>query len=401
LTNSARSNESHQNWIARPVAEAEISAIKQMAMLSAQVEGAASLTWGVPSFRTPEIIRRGVQQRLDQDDAIGKYTLPDGLPELRDLVVETHARETGITVDAKENVLITAGNMQGLSSLFRVIINPGDEIILTDPGFASHFQQIKLCDGRAVSWPLNEQQGWELDVDALPSLITEKTKAIVIVSPSNPTGKIFDEAQLIRAGEIARQHNILILLDDPYSHFTYENRHRHFNLASVKSLQDNLVYLFTFSKAYAMSGWRLGYMIMPAELKKQALKVHDANLICAPHISQSAGIVALSNPPDHIAEFEKILNQRRTLICERLDHLPQVFEYVKPEGAYYVFPRIVAEHTNAWDFAIELLNKAKVTVTPGSAFGGLGESHVRMAYCVPDSTINLAFDRLEGFFGVG
>ena len=401
MNRSVDTKNSSQNWVAGPVAEAQISAIKQMAMLSAQVEGAASLTWGVPSFRTPEVIRRGVQQQLDQDDAIGKYTLPDGLPELRDLVVKTHARETGITVDAKDNVLITAGNMQGLSTLFRVIINPGDEIILTDPGFASHFQQIKLCDGRAVGWPLNEQQDWALDVEALPSLITEKTKAIVIVSPSNPTGKMFSEAELIRVGEIARQHNILILLDDPYSHFTYENRDRHFNLASVKNLQDNLVYLFTFSKAYAMSGWRLGYMIMPAALKKQALKVHDANLICTPHISQSAGIVALSNPPNHIAEFEKTLSQRRTLICERLDRLPHIFEYVKPEGAYYVFPRIVAEHDNAWDFSIDLLNKAKVTVTPGSAFGSRGENHVRMAYCVPDETINLAFDRMEVFFGVG
>ncbi|MBQ0719784.1 MAG: pyridoxal phosphate-dependent aminotransferase [Gammaproteobacteria bacterium] len=401
MTNSVDSNKSHQNWVARPVCAAEISAIKQMAMLSAQVEGAASLTWGVPSFKTPEIIRRGVQRLLDEDDDIGKYTLPDGLPELRDLVVETHARETGITVDAKENVLITAGNMQGLSTLFRVIINPGDEIILTDPGFASHFQQIKLCDGHSVSWALNEQQGWALDVDALPALITEKTKAIVIVSPSNPTGKIFDEAQLIRVGEIARQHNILILLDDPYSNFTYENRSRHFNLASVKSLQDNLVYLFTFSKAYAMSGWRLGYMIMPAALKKQALKVHDANLICTPHISQSAGIVALSHPPNHMAEFEKILNQRRTLICQRLDRLPHIFEYVKPEGAYYVFPRIVAEHSNAWGFSIDLLHEAKVAVTPGSAFGSLGESHVRMAYCVPDETINLAFDRMEDYFWHG
>lgn len=401
MTNSTYTNDSSQNWVAGPVAEAQISAIKQMAMLSAQVEGAASLTWGVPSFRTPEIIRSGVQQQLDQDETIGKYTLPDGLPELRRLVAETHARETGISVDPNENVLITAGNMQGLSTLFRVIIEPGDEIILTDPGFASHFQQVKLCDGRAVGWPLNEQQGWALDVDALPNLITEKTKAIVIVSPSNPTGKIFSEAELTRVGEIARQHNILILLDDPYSHFTYENSDQYFNLASVKSLQDNLVYLFTFSKAYAMSGWRLGYMIMPAALKKQALKVHDADLICTPHISQSAGIIALSNPPSHMAEFEKVLNQRRSLICERLDRLPHVFEYVKPEGAYYVFPRIVAEHSNAWDFSIDLLNKAKVTVTPGSAFGSRGESHVRMAYCVPDDTINLAFDRMETFFGVG
>jgi len=382
------------------VAAAQISAIKQMAILSAKVDGAASLTWGVPSFPTPEIIRRGVQRQLDSDPAIGKYTLPDGLPELRHLVAEKHQRETGVDIDPDDHVLITAGNMQGLNTLFRVIINPGDEIILTDPGFASHFQQIALCSGRPVGWPLNEQAGWQLDVDTLPDLITEKTKAIVIVSPSNPTGTIFSEEQLVRVGEIALQHDILIIVDDPYSHFTHEHRDRYFNLASVRRLQENLVYCFTFSKAYAMSGWRLAYMVLPAALKKQALKVHDANLICTPHISQAAGIIALSNPADYIAEFEAILNERRTLICERLDRLAHVFQYVKPEGAYYVFPRIVAEHRDSWDFSTTLLSEAKVTVTPGSAFGQHGESHVRMAYCVPDDTISLAFDRMDDYFGI-
>lgn len=400
MSKSSQENSCSNQWASRQVANAEISAIKQMAILSAKVEDAASLTWGVPSFATPKIIRSGVHEKLEQDESVGKYTLPDGLPELRALVVEKHFQETGVRVDANENVLISAGNMQGLSTLFRVIINPGDEIILTDPGFASHFQQIALCGGHSVGWPLDEKNAWQLDVDRLPDLITEKTKAIVIVSPSNPTGKIFSEDQLIRVGEIARQKKCLILLDDPYSNFTYENHNRYFNLASVNSLQENIVYFFSFSKAYAMSGWRLGYMILPAELKRQALKVHDANLICAPHISQTAGIVALSHPPEHIVEFQKTLGQRRKLICERLERLPHVFEYVKPEGAYYTFPRIVADHSNSWDFAINLLNNARVTVTPGSAFGRQGENHVRMAYCVSDNTINQAFDRMEDYFGL-
>ncbi len=380
------------------VHQSDISAIKDLAMLSARVEGAASLTWGLPSFRTPEYIRRGVKQYLDDDLDAGKYTLPDGLPELRQLVVATHKAKTGINVDADENVLISAGNMQGLNTLFHTMLDPDDEIILTDPCFASHIQQINLFSGKPVYWPLDENNNWSLDIDLLADLITDKTQAIVLVSPSNPSGKIFSEDELLRVGEIAKRHNILIIIDDPYSDFVYENRDKCFNLASVEALKEHIVYLYSFSKSYAMSGWRLSYMVMPAELKREALKVHDATMICAPRISQLAGIVALSQPSDHKQEFETILNSRRELICQRLDNIPHVFTNQKPEGAYYVFPKIIAEHTTSKKFAIDLLNNTRVAVTPGSAFGPSGEHHVRLAYCVDEDTINLAFDRIESYF---
>jgi len=380
------------------VHQTSISAIKDMAMLSARVEGAASLAWGLPSFRTPEYIRQGVKQYLDEDFDAGKYTLPDGLPELRDLVVSEHKAKTGIDVDADDNVMISAGNMQALNTLFHTMLDPGDEIILTDPCFASHIQQINLFSGKPVYWPLDEKNNWSLDIDLLPDLITDKTQAIVLVSPSNPTGKIFSKDELIRVGEVARLHNILIIIDDPYSEFVYDNRDKYFNLASVEELKEHVVYLYSFSKSYAMSGWRLAYMVMPAELKREALKVHDATMICAPRISQLAGIVALSQPSNHKQEFEKILNSRRELICQRLDNIPHVFANQKPEGAYYVFPKIIATHTNSKDFAIDLLNHARVTVTPGSAFGPSGEHHVRLAYCVDEDTVNQAFDRIENYF---
>ena len=380
------------------VLESEVSAIKEMSMLSANIEGAVSLAWGLPSFRTPEYIRDGIKQLLDSDIDAGKYTLPDGLPELRRLAVSEHIKKTGIEVDADENVMISAGNMQALNTLFHTMLDPGDEIILTDPCFASHIQQITLFDGKPVYWPLDESNNWALDIERLPALITDKTQAIVIVSPSNPTGKIFSREELQRVGEIARQHDILIIIDDPYSDFVYDNRDKYFNLASVEALKEHIIYLYSFSKSYAMSGWRLSYMVMPAELKYQATKVHDATMICAPRISQLAGIIALSQLSDHKQRFESILEKRRQLICQRLDKLPHVFSYQKPEGAYYAFPRIICEHTSSREFAIDLLNKTRVTVTPGSAFGPSGEHHVRMAYCVDEDSINLAFDRLEDHF---
>ncbi|MFT5539678.1 MAG: aminotransferase [Alphaproteobacteria bacterium] len=387
------------SWISRAVSNISMSAIKEMAIRSARVEGAASLTWGVPSFATPENIRSAVAEKLTTDEDLGKYSLPDGLPELRRAAALHHQARTGIVVDPDKNVLITAGNIQGLNALFHAILDPGDEIIMTDPGFASHIQQIELCAGRPVFWALDETHGWRLDVGALEGLITDRTKAILLVTPSNPTGKVFDESELRRVGQIAKAHGLLIILDDPYCHYTYENAGRYFNLAAVPELVDNVAYLFTFSKAYAMSGWRIAYTIAPAPLKRELLKVHDATVICAPRISQVAALVALTQEPIHLKEFVRVLGERRRLICERLDRVSHVFDYVRPEGAYYIFPKILVDHQDSVKFALRLLEEAKVTVTPGRAFGPSGEHHLRMAYCVPDDTINLAFDRIEAYFG--
>lgn len=376
-----------------------ISAIKEMSILSSKVPGAASLAWGLPSFPTPEPIRLAVARALDDDPRIGMYALPGGLPELCEAVALEHSRRTGLHVDPEQNVMITAGNMEGLNTLFHVIVDPGDEVIVTDPGFVSHITQIQFNGGTPVFWKMDEARGWQLDIDALPALIGPRTKAIVLVSPSNPTGSILTEETMRAAADIAKKHGLLIILDDPYSHFTYENSGRFFNLASEPEYINNIAYLFTFSKAYAMSGWRVGYMVLPPALKDEIVKIHDLTMICTPRISQIASIAALGAEPLHLAEFSSILDRRRTLICDRLDRLQHVFEYVPPEGAYYVFPRIVAKHKSAVEFAHLLLNELKVTVTPGSAFGPSGESHVRMAYCVEDDIINTAFDRLESHFG--
>ncbi len=377
-----------------------MSAIKEMSILSARVPGAASLAWGLPSFQTPEHVREAIRTALNNDAALGMYALPAGLPELREAVVEEHLRRTGTRVDQDQNVTITAGNMEGLNSLLHVLVDPGDEVIVTDPGFVSHISQIEFCGGQPVFWPMQEDAGWRLDVGALEALIGPRTKALVLVSPSNPTGRIFDEETLRAAADIAVRRGVLIIIDDPYSHFTYDSKDTFFNLASAPEYQDYLVYLFTFSKAYAMSGWRVGYMIAPEVIRNEVVKVHDLTMICSPRISQVAALAALEGKQGHLGEFESILDRRRNLICDRLDSLSHVFGYARPEGAYYVFPRIRSDLRDDVRFAHDLLEKAKVTVTPGSAFGPSGSGHVRMAYCVSDDVINIAFDRLEAHFPI-
>ncbi|UCH74887.1 MAG: pyridoxal phosphate-dependent aminotransferase [Rhodospirillales bacterium] len=381
--------------ISKSVAGIAVSAIKEMAMRAAKVPGAASLTWGLPDFPTPDHIREATRQALADDPDIGKYTLPDGLPQLRAAAAETHRAATGITVDPDRNVTITAGNMEGVKTVLRAILDPGDEVIVTDPGFASHFIQIGLVGAKPMFWRLDEARGWALDLEALPGLVTPRCKAILLVSPSNPTGRIFSRNELLAVGRLAAEHGLLVILDDPYCHFTYENRDRYFNLASAPEFVDRVAYLFTFSKCHAMSGWRLGYAVLPDWLKREVLKVHDATMICAPRISQVSGLAALGGEQEHLRAFETALKARRALICERLDALPEIFDYAKPEGAYYVFPRIVAPHRDSSEFAIRLLDEAKVVVTPGRAFGPSGEHHVRMAFCVAEEVIETAFDRIE------
>jgi len=376
-----------------------ISAIKDMALRSAGVEGAASLAWGLPSFRTPEPIRRAVAKELEADPRIGMYALPTGLPEARAAAAREHLRRTGRAADPDREVIITSGNMEGLNTLFQAILDPGDEVILTDPGFVSHIQQIAFHGGVPVFWKMDEAQGWQLDVEALPELVGPRTKAIVLVTPSNPTGRILAEDLLRAAAGIALEHGILIVLDDPYSHFLFQHAERYFNLAAAPEYDAIIAYLFTFSKCYAMSGWRAGYAVVPAALRDQMVKIHDLTMICTPRISQVAAVAALENDPAHLAEFCSILDRRHKLICERLDRLAHVFQYAAPEGAYYVFPKIVDARTSSVEFAYGLLDDARVTVTPGSAFGPSGEHHVRMAYCVEDDVINLAFDRMERHFG--
>ncbi len=376
-----------------------MSAIKEMSILSARVPGAASLAWGLPSFPTPAPIRAAVARALEDDPKIGMYALPGGLPELRAAAAREHQSRTGQSVDPETRVMISAGNMEGLQTLLQAIVNPGDEVIVTDPGFVSHISQIRFNGGVPVFWQMDEANGWELDIGSLPGLIGPRTKAIILVTPSNPTGAILSQATLRAAAKIAQGHGLLIILDDPYSHFTYENRDRYFNLAADPEFADHIAYLFTFSKAYAMSGWRAGYMVVPKALLPEVVKIHDLTMICTPRISQIAALTALENEPAHLDSFQFVLARRRALICERLDRLPHVFRYQKPQGAYYVFPRVVTDHDNSVQFSLDLLNQARVTVTPGSAFGPSGEHHVRMAYCVEDDAINHAFDRLEAHFG--
>jgi aminotransferase len=255
--------------------------------------------------------------------------------------------------------------------------------------------------------PLNEENHWAFDIAELEKRITPKTKALLFCNPNNPTGTIFTRNQLHAVAQLAIKHNFYILSDEVYKDFVFEEiggstskrrlNLQPYSLAEMRGIRDRLVYIFSFSKAYAMTGWRIAYLATHQELAKKILAVHDALVTCAPVVSQYAALAALEMGGNELEKYHKIYKKRRDLICERLDKLGKIFEYQRPSGAYFVFPRIKTG-SDSKQFAIELLERVKVATVPGAAFGPNGENHIRMCFGRSEKDINLAFDRLEEFF---
>lgn len=381
--------------ISKRVRETVVSPIKEMAFLAEDIEGVVSLGWGIPSFETPLYIREAVQQALADNHAIGKYAPVRGLPELREAIATKFQRQWGVGIDPKNEIIVTVGAMEALLITLLTLVDAGDEILLTSPGFASHTEQILLAGGKPVYIDLIEEEGWKLSSEKVAEVITPRTKAMILTNPSNPTGTVFEESELRNIAELAIKHDFYLITDETYHFLVYDNKHL-FSLFSIPALRDRLVGCYSFSKEYAMTGWRVGYLCAEAGLVQEILKVHDASVVSAPRISQLAALAALQGPQESTQYFRDELKRRRDLMCSRLDSL-DIFEYHQPEGAYYIFPRIKLPDADAFKFALRLLNEAKVVVIPGDAFGPSGRQHVRLCFAVDVEEITESFDRLERF----
>jgi aminotransferase len=247
--------------------------------------------------------------------------------------------------------------------------------------------------------PLLEEESFSLDVEAIGRAVTPQTRIIYLCSPSNPTGSVFPEADLRRLAEIALERDLIVLTDEAYEYFVYDGR-GHFSIASIPELRGNAVSCFTFTKTYAMTGWRVGYLHADESLIARISKAHIPLALCAPVVSQYAALEALRGPQDCVEQFRMKYLAARDLLCRRLDGLAGVFSYQRPAGSYLMFPRIVSEEgRDSTAFALRLLREAGVSFTPGVEFGPSGEGHLRVSFCVPEEQIALAFDRLKRYFG--
>ena len=387
----------NKDWrVSNRVLKIKKSAIHEMTRLSKEIEDVAFLSWAKPTSDTPDHIKKAAINAIKKG-LVGGYSENAGIIELRKEIAKKLKRDNNIQADVSQ-LVVTIGAVEGLSSAIMALIDPGDEIILPSPTYSTHIRQVIIGSGKPVLVPTIEEEGFILDIDAIRKAITPKTKAIIYCSPSNPTGTVFVEKILRQLADIALENNLMIITDEAYEYFTYDG-YKHFSIASIPEMKQNVISCFTFTKSYAMTGWRIGYLHADETLIPQIKKAHIPFAICAPVVSQYAALGALKGSQDCIEQFKQHYLSARNLMCRRLDELSSVFDYQKPRGSYLMFPKILLEEgTDSTAFCKNLLKEAKVSATPGIAFGPTGESHLRLSFCVTEEMIKKAFDRMEKYF---
>lgn len=358
-----------------------------------------SLGVGLPFYPAPSYIKQYAIKVLKDKPDIDKYTLLTGLPKLREIIAAIAQKDMGFPV-SPEQILITPGSMAGLLYSFLTLCDPGDEVILPSPYFSSNGEQVTIAGGKPVPVPMIEDKvyGYRLDVKEIKSAINKKTKAIVLNNPQNPTGAVYLKKDLLELADILKKKGIFVITDEVYDFLVYDDV-EYFNIATVKALWPKVIRCCSLSKKYGMMGWRIGYVHTDKDLLMNLLKVHDANIVCAPHISQEAAIAALTGPQDAVKHHKQWLSENREVICSRLDKLSDLFSYVKPRGTYYVFPRYLLPISSI-DMAKRLLYEAGVVTVPGIGFGPEGEGHLRLSFGSPKEEINEAFDRISKWWNV-
>ncbi len=385
-------------WQSARTARLKLSPIKEMELAAGRIPGVVSLAQGIPSFDTPEPIKAFVQQKI-AEGACAKYSLTPGLPQLRELIAESLLHE-GMHYDPDSEIIVSCGSIEAITASLLALTQPGDEVILASPSYASYQEAVRLAGCIPRFAALDEERNFAFDPDAFESCVSARTRLVLYCNPNNPTGTVFSEAQTRALIALAERHNLLLLIDEAYKDFVYSPE-PYFSPAQVSAVRHRVVRVFTFSKAYGMTGWRVGYLHTTAPCAREILKVHDALVTCAPVVSQYAAIAALEYGAEHIARFRQAFKERRDRSLEHLDRLSHVFDYQKPEGAYFVFPRVKDTVRWAHDsrrLTRELLEQAKVALVPGLAFGPSGEAHVRINCGREPADIERAFARLTRYF---
>lgn len=349
-----------------------------------------NLGQGTPPFSLPEYVKERIAHAILHEPDINRYTLQPGLPELREAVAEKIGARP-------EDVYISAGSMAGLGQAVASVVNPGDEVILTNP----HYEPMRIVTlmwgGVPVYAPLMEEEGWKLDMERLRDSVSERTKLIVINTPANPTGKIFSEDDIREVAGIAAENGTYVLCDEAYRFLTYDGE-RHVSMMSlgIQEMDELLVTCLTASKEEAMTGFRVGYVhTRNRKLLDAMIKFHDAQSICAPSLSQFAAYFALTGSRDHVEGFRTELDRRRKLLREKAAEIDG-FEYAEPKGAYYAFVRYERD-ISSLDYSKRLLAEEGVATIPGETFGSLGQGHIRISFAAAPEDIEEGMERIKDF----
>lgn len=383
------------NRFSRRVQNITLSATKQMPILAARVGGCVSLGQGVPSFATPDHIRDAVNAAMRTDSAIGKYSLQPGLPSLREAIAACLAAEKGLSYDPDDEIVVTVGAMGGLAETALTLFDDGDEVILPEPTYASYIEQAHLAGAVPVFAPLRRGD-WGLDVGAIEAALTPRSRAVVICNPSNPTGAVFDRQSLAALAEIVIAHDLYLVLDETYDYLHYGHQD-YFCPAAIEGMKARTILINSFSKKYALTGWRVGYVAADRAVIRQIAKVHDATAICAPTPGQYAALIAITGPQDCVRAMNDALTSRLELAVQRMAELSDWFDYVRPGGAFYLMARWKGKTIASHDLAERLIREARVVTIPGACFGPGGEGHLRLSFGGTPEELDEAFARLTGW----
>ena len=377
--------------INRCVSEMEPSGIRRFFDLAHDIPDVISLGVGEPDFDTPWHIREKGIAALRGGKTF--YTSNAGLPELRRAIASYTERQIGISYDALHEVLITVGGSEAIDVALRTILNPGDEAIYCEPCFVCYKPCIALAGGVPVTIPLKAKDEFRLRAEDLRRAITDKTRVLVISFPNNPTGAIMEKEDLEGIARLCIEHDLLVISDEIYADLTYGRKH--ISSASLPGMRDRTIVINGFSKAFAMTGWRLGYAVGPADILGAMTKVHQFAIMCAPTVSQYAAIEAMLHSDADVAMMRESYNERRRFLLRAWERMG--IPCFEPYGAFYMFPNISEFGMTSEEFATRLLNEEKVAIVPGTAFGASGEGHLRVSYAYSISELKAAVERIEHF----
>jgi len=378
--------------IAKRVRDIPFSGIRRFFELVQKSKGIVSLGVGEPDFPTPDALKDAGIRAIENDYT--SYTSNYGTPELREKIAKKLKEKNGIDRNPEDEILITVGVSEALDLAIRAILDPGDEVIVPDPSYVSYKPNIWFAYGNPVAVPTTEENEFRIQSDEIEKRITKKTKAILIPSPNNPTGSVMRKKDLERVADLAIENDLLIISDELYEELIYDDE-RHYSIGSFNGMEDRTVTLNGFSKAYAFTGWRLGYAAGNSEVIEAMMKIHQYTIMCAPSMSQYAALHAFEQE-DSVREMVREYDGRRKLLVKGLNELPGI-SCIMPKGAFYTFPNIKKTGMNSEEFAEQLLKDGKVAVVPGNTFGDAGEGYVRCAYCVSRENISEALERMRKF----
>ena len=371
------------------------SGIRRMFELAKKYDDAINLTLGEPGYPAPECVVEAAVGGLRAGKT--KYTPNAGIRELREAIAFKLLRDNGIKCDPEKNLIVTAGATQALMLAMVALVNPGDEVIIQGPNWPDYRGQIDMVNAKTVYAPVSDKNGFKMTADIIEPLITEKTKLLIINSPSNPTGGVLEWEDLVEIAELVKKHKIFVISDEPYEKLVYDGFKQR-SLGAIPGLEDYLLTINSFSKTFAMTGFRVGYICANEHIIENLIKLHENMIASIPEPMQLAAIEAVYNAEEDVKRMVEGYDKNRRLIVEGLNSI-KGFNCLMPKGAFYVFPNIRDFGMSSAECAEYILEKTHVVTSPGSAFGPDGEGYIRICYASEYDKLKEAIDRMKKVFG--